>query len=145
MNVIAQKPYQILWLTIPLIFILFFFSNLNMNSAIDIQMHDAYFVISAFHIAIFLSIVLGLLGSIYFLVRKRKLVSWMTVIHILTTVFLFVLLALQWVIPPLRLPIDYHFSMLEIVNNVIFILFLAFFVGQVLFILNLVFSFSKIR
>jgi peptidoglycan/LPS O-acetylase OafA/YrhL len=89
MNTILSKPYRPIWLAIPIIMGL---AIVGINSAIGLQLHGTYLVITPIHLGVWLSIILGALGFLYWLVRKRKLVHWMTAIHVAITVLSFTLI-----------------------------------------------------
>ncbi|MEM9544854.1 MAG: cbb3-type cytochrome c oxidase subunit I [Bacteroidota bacterium] len=86
---LTNKPYLPLWYLMP--FLLFAFL-VNRNKTIDIQLHDTYIVLASGHLGILLSILLVLFGGIYWLVRKKKLIRWMTRVHVLSMLILSVFL-----------------------------------------------------
>ena len=88
MKQIWDKPYQYIWLAIPLILGLSLF---GLNAYIDLQFHDTYLVFALFQIGLLISIVLGAIGFIYWTIRHVKLINWMTLIHVLSTMTTFAL------------------------------------------------------
>ncbi|KAA3635655.1 MAG: hypothetical protein DWQ02_09585, partial [Bacteroidetes bacterium] len=56
---------------------------LNLDSALDFQLSDSYYVISTFHLGVIFSFYLVFAGLMYFLFRKVKLSNWMTIIHVI--------------------------------------------------------------
>ena len=138
MNSIVIKPYK------PILYsILFFigFSIIGINSTIDIQLHDTYFVIASFHIGIVFSIFSGLIGFIYWLTRKIRLVNWMTAFHVVTTILTFVLIILTSLI--FKRVIEENFHAYLILNQIIFVLILTAILSQIIFMVNLVYSLIK--
>ena len=85
LNSIKNKPFKILWWTIPIVFVI---SLIKWNYSVDIQMHDTYFVIALFHVGILFILTLALIGGIYWLVRSKKLIDIFTIIHVTTTIIL---------------------------------------------------------
>jgi len=138
MNQILNKPYKSIWWSIPIVLGL---SIIGFNSAIDIQMHDTYFVIASIHIGILFSILLGIIGLMYWLIRKKRLVDWMTAIHVISTILIFVLIVLTGLI--FKKVIQSDFETFRTVNQIMFVIILIAMLSQLLFIANLVFSLIK--
>jgi hypothetical protein len=59
MNLILNKPYKLIWLTIPLILGL---TLIGFNKTLDIQMHDTYVVIDLLSIGSLFLIILVVTG-----------------------------------------------------------------------------------
>jgi len=131
MNTILNKPYRPIWLAILVIMCL---AIAGINSAIGLQLHDTYLVITPIHLGVWLSIILGALGFLYWLVRKRKLVHWMTAIHVAITVLSFTLIMAMGLAFPV---VAFNQAMLAVLLLVV--------VAQVLFLGNLVVSLVKGR
>ena len=138
MNQILNKPYKSIWWSIPIVLGL---SIIGFNSVIDIQMHDTYFVIASIHIGILFSILLGIIGLMYWLIRKKRLVDWMTAIHVISTILIFVLIVLIGLL--FKKVIQSDFEMFRTVNQIMFIIILIAMFSQLLFIANLIFSLIK--
>lgn len=148
-NQVLSKPYKLIWLVIPIILGL---STIGSNGSIDIQMHDTYFVISSFHIGILFSIILGIIGFIYWLVKGKKLVNWMTAIHLLTTILaLASILIISFLPNGLFSPSSYSFDTIsDLTNNpfstasqILSALVLMAILSQLLFIVNVIMSFAR--
>lgn len=133
MNQILNKPYKPIWITIPLILGL---SIIGINSAIDIQMHDTYFVIASIHIGILFSIILGIIGFLYWLTRSKRLVKWMTAIHVTSTIVTFVLIVLTGLI--FKKVIESDFGIFRTVNQIVLVITLIAILSQLIFATNLV-------
>lgn len=93
MKKLTQKPHFVLWTLIPVILLIGF---LKPDKALDINIHDTYFVIAIMHLALLISIIFGILGFGYWVVIRlnRRLVNWLTVIHLIITVIGFCLIIL---------------------------------------------------
>lgn len=135
MNRILNKPYQSIWGTIPLILGL---SMIGINSAIDLQLHDTYFVIASIHIGILFSFILGIIGSIYWLIRHKKLINWMTLFHVMSTISTFVLIIITGLV--YKEAIGGDFDTFRIVKQILVTLILIALFSQVIFMTNLVLS-----
>jgi len=130
MKIILNKPYKIIWLSIPLVIGL---SLIGLNKTIDIQMHDTYLVISLFHVGILFSIILGVIGFFYWLMRKKKLINWMTVVHVIITIGSFLIILIGAMLAKIFfLQVD----TLTPLSSIILIGLLS----QLLFLFNLIFS-----
>jgi len=138
MNSIVIKPYKPILYSI-LLFI--GFSIIGIDSTIDIQLHDTYFVIASFHFGIVFSIFSGLIGFIYWLTRKIRLVNWMTAFHVVTTILTFVLIIITSLI--FKRVIEENFHAYLILNQIIFVLILTAILSQIIFMVNLVYSLIK--
>lgn len=138
MNSIVIKPYKPILYSI-LLFI--GFSIIGINSTIDIQLHDTYFVLASFHIGIVFSIFSGLIGFIYWLTRKIRLVNWMTAFHVVTTILTFVLIIITSLI--FNRVIEMNYNPFLILNQIIFLLILVAILSQIIFMVNLVYSLIK--
>lgn len=72
-------PHKAIWSVIPVFLMIgFFFSYRTM----DIQFHDTYFVFSSFVLGLIFSTILLIIGFIYWHHREKKLIPWMTYIHV---------------------------------------------------------------
>lgn len=135
---IAKKPYQTIWGFIPIVFLL---AILNSNNTIDLNWQDTYFVIPYLHFGCFLLLILGGTGLLYWLFRRRKLTHWMTMLHVLITIFVFFwLMAESYLLK--FIPVD-DFYKLALFHKVSSILYLAMFFGQLFFLANLMISLRR--
>ncbi len=133
MNSIVNKPYKPIWYSILLLIVL---SMIGFNNAIDIQLHDTYFVIALIHTGILFSIYLGIIGIIYWLIRNKRLVNWMTVTHVVTTNSTFTLIIITGLI--FKKVIEGNIETFRIVNQILFVLIIIALLSQLIFITNLV-------
>ncbi|WP_036155256.1 hypothetical protein [Maribacter forsetii] len=85
MKKITQVPHFMFWILIPIILLI---GLLKPDKTLDINIHDTYFVIALLHLAVLISIIFGILGLGYWVVIKlnRRLVNWLTIIHLIITV-----------------------------------------------------------
>lgn len=79
-------PHKAIWSVIPVFLMVGLFFR---HCTLDIQFGDTYFVISAIFLSILFSIFLSIIGFVYWQNRHKKLISWMTFIHIGSTVGMF--------------------------------------------------------
>lgn len=77
-------PHKAIWSVIPVFLMI---GIIFRRPTLDIQFHDTYFVI--FHLSAFFSIILMLIGLVYWQNRDKKLISWMTFIHVVWTILVF--------------------------------------------------------
>ena len=75
------KIHYFFWIISLIILLIGFY---DMDGTLDIDVHDTYFVIAHFYVAIILSIVYFIYGFGYWLVQekfKKRLVKFLTIIH----------------------------------------------------------------
>lgn len=138
MNIISNKPYKPIWYSI--LFVLGL-SLLSLNNTIDIQLHATYYVIASIYIGLFFSICLGVIGVTYWLVRDKRLVNWMTIIHVIITIstILFIML-IGLVFEKL---IDRDFEAIRASNQIMFAAISIAILVQLAFVVNLVLSLAR--
>jgi len=78
-----NEAHKTIWLAIPFILVL---TLKSVNKAFDIQLHDTYFASNMLSVGVFFTVLLGLNGLIYWLMRNKKLVKWMTLSHVFMTI-----------------------------------------------------------
>ena len=85
MKKITQAPHFMFWILIPIILLI---GLLKPDKTLDINIHDTYIIIALLHLAVLISIIFGILGLGYWVVIKlnRRLVNWLTIIHLIITV-----------------------------------------------------------
>lgn len=135
MNQILTKPYKTIWCSIPLILGL---SIIGYNRTIDLQLHDVYFVIASMQIGVLFSIILGIIGFVYWLFRNKKLVNWMTLVHVIITISIFGLIVLTGLV--FRQVVSGDFISFRTVNQFLITIILIALFSQLIFLINLVFS-----
>ncbi|MEO1627449.1 MAG: hypothetical protein AAFV25_20025 [Bacteroidota bacterium] len=91
MSASPSKAHNILWIFTLVMLLLIAAAG---PRSLDLQMHDTYYVISLYHVGLWMSFISLLSGAIYWLVRNKKLFAWMTMVHVLGVVFLFTLLSI---------------------------------------------------
>ena len=140
-NSIINEPYKIIWWSIPIISGI---SIIRWNYSIDIQMHDTYFVINSFHAGILFAIVLFIIGGIYWLVKSKKLIDSLTIVHITITIFLFLSIVIFFAKPDVvKMALDQNNSNFEawkLWNQMIIGGILVWVLSQLIFLVNLVIS-----
>lgn len=83
MNLKYFKPYH-LFFVVALLHLLIGIKSFYDDTTLDINLHDTYYVISHFDVAIVLGFLYFLQGLGYLIVQKilkRKLVDWLTIVH----------------------------------------------------------------
>ncbi len=84
MTVIKNRPYLILWLTIPVTLTISLING--PGKVFNLNMHDTYFVVATFYIGLMVSIFLAVLGGLYWISRNRRLLKGLTAFHVVTTI-----------------------------------------------------------
>jgi len=107
---------------------------IGLKKTMDIQMHDTYFVIALIHVGILFSIILGVIGLLYWLMRKKKLINWMTIVHVFTTIASFVSILIG-----AMLATKIFFLQIDILSPLSIIILIGL-LSQLLFLFNLIFS-----
>jgi len=86
MNLQKVKVYHLFWITALIILVI---GISNPESTLDINIHDTYFIIAHFHVAVVFSLLFFLMGLGYWLVQKvlkKQLVKSLTLIHSLIVI-----------------------------------------------------------
>ncbi len=138
MNTIKNRPYIPIFATILLILVLAMF---NSKDFIDIQLHDMYLVITPIHLSILLSIYLGIVGIVYWLLREKKLVPWMTILHVTCTILVCVFFQIFSLKSNNFIEVDFITS--RIMNQILMVVILTSFLSQVIFAMNIFVSLIK--
>jgi len=124
------------------------------NSAIDIQLHDTYFVIAHFHIQVLFSLIFGFYAIVYFVTPKlikRKLNDTLGQIHFwLSTSGVFFLMYPIYHLGMVGIPRRYYnveqldsYKQFGNINIVITIIVILLLLSQVILLVNLVYSLLK--
>jgi len=139
MKILNNKPHLIFLLAIPIIILIGILSG---ESVLDINVHDTYYVIAHFHLAILISILFGIIGIGYWIMQKanRKLSKWLNWTHIGITFggILIVLILTQFYRNELM---EYEFN-----NNLTFfvtLFILLVFFAQLIFPINIIYGLIK--
>ena len=140
MSLTLHKPHTIFWICIPLIVLIGMLEG--GSAAIDINVHDTYFIIAAFHMAILNSILFGIIGFGYWLMQRfnRVLSKWLNWAHIILTLGGLVIL---WIISWIRsnsIPDSFDTLNMVAVITVLVIIF-----GQILYLINIFIGLFKKR
>lgn len=146
-----RKPFNLLFWT-GLILILISLLNRQQNKAIDIHLHDIYFVITYTHILWSLIVIALVLWTVYLLTNKLLYSKILTWVHVITTTLALLLLSLTLIFAgsvSAKTPRFYDFSnwnsftnyssIVKVVGFAVFV----FLVGQVLLVLNLILGVVK--
>lgn len=141
------SPHSSFWLLTALLLL---FSIIDIDGVIDIQIHDTYYVIALSHITLLVSIFTGFIGFIYWLLRHKTMIPWITWTHFIVTflsifVFIFEIYYLNAIPKEKYIEQVYELNR-KTTNNVEDVIILSIFVLvviQILFLINIVFSFLK--
>ncbi len=135
-----NQPYQLFWGSIILLWIAVLVVPAE---AIDLQIHDTYFVIAYYHWALFFTIILGGMGFLYWIFKGKGLIRWMTIFHSLVTIIPIISLFIWNGFPKER----YFSNYIQVDMMSIFIAYwgilLLFLLGQIFFIINLLSALFK--
>ena len=139
MHKLITKPDLIFFLLIPVILLMGIMSG---DTTLEINIHDTYFVIAHFHVAVLISILFGIIGVGYWLMKKsnRKLSKWLNWTHIVLTIGGLIAI---FRIPYLSLGSDTqsqfpHFDELEKKNSILTSIILIITFGQLMYLINLI-------
>ncbi len=131
MRWIIYTPYKPIWLTIPWIMLL---SLGGINRSLDFQLHDTFFVLATVHVGSALALILAIVGLIYWWMRDRSLIKWMTLVHLASTIIsssLILLVSIVW-----KASSPAHLADFQRINQALLGLIGILLVGQILFLIN---------
>ena len=149
MNWIVEKTYIPILVLIPIIILIGF---INRKETIDINIHATYYVINNLHLALLLSILLGILAFGYFLTKifSISLIKWMTISHLLITIFgvllIYILFKIQFNLEVKSNDIESilkYSKIIERINLTLFSISIITLLIQLLFLINLVIGIIK--
>lgn len=125
------KLHKILWWTIPIAFLPLVFGA---KSAFDLQYHDTYYICASWLVAAVCTIILGLSGGIYWILRTYQLLPSLKVIHVIGTSFAVIGITIISILQNMYRPgnLDLMIKM----NSIALILILIFLGVQIIFIGN---------
>ncbi len=138
MRILINKPYKVIWFTVPFILSLTMMGSTNM---LYMQLFDTTLIVALTQVGILSSFVLLLSGCIYWLVRNKKLINWMTIVHSLIVIFSFIFLhSSSFIITNIE---DVSAVIFRILSQVQFGLILIILASQLIFISNVFISLIK--
>lgn len=141
------KPHIYFWIT-GLVILLLTLIIYKSDDATVINVHDTYFVIAYSHFGKLLFFIFVVIGLIYFLSKKIKLHKFITTTHTLISIgcFIFYIIGqLYYNFKPVRKNSNFPlFDDLSNENTFFSFIFLLFALGQLLLLINLVFSLAKL-
>jgi cytochrome c oxidase subunit 1 len=133
MNLLTKRPHIIFLVFAVITFILGF----NANGGIDINIHDTYYVISNYHFATLISILFGIIGLIYWIVKKvnGNLSKRLNLVHVtLTFGGIFLILILNEFFRKSIMEYDFN----ENLTMVIYLISAIVIFGQIIFPINII-------
>lgn len=140
MNLLTKRPHIVFLVFAVITFILGF----NANGGIDINIHDTYFVMSNYHFATLISILFGIIGLIYWIVKKvnGNLSKRLNLIHVaLTFGGIFLILILNEFFRKSIMEYDFN----ENLTMVIYLISAVVIFGQIIFPINIIRGIIKTR
>jgi heme/copper-type cytochrome/quinol oxidase subunit 1 len=145
-----MKPYKLFLLTSILFSIIVLTVDLTAeDNTIDINVHDTYFVIAKFHIWVLLTLFLGMLTFVYFILHKmnRRINNALTIIHYILTLLPLIIMPICGNFAPNTTRRYYSTNTSELFDkgamsiiHMYFILLVALGIGQLIFIANILTS-----
>lgn len=142
---IKKKPYLLLFITAFLLLIFSFYSN--SQESLSLNVGDTYYVVSNIDFYRFYSILLLVLGLLYLILDKAKVVLFLFIsfVHVFGTLVLYLLLiyfnyqnSLEY-----QEPTFHQLNDLPDYNSYLIIILLVFLFLQILFIINIFVSIIK--
>ncbi|NAS32527.1 hypothetical protein GTQ40_16210 [Flavobacteriaceae bacterium R38] len=139
MSKIIEKPHFIFLFTIPIIILI---GILNRDTTLDINVHDTYFVIFFFHLAMLISILFGIIGLGYRIMKEtnKRLSKWLNLIHIGLT-FGGVIITSTSMLFYRDEVTEYKFN--NNMNLIITLITLFTILGQIVFPINMIYGLRK--
>ncbi len=147
-----MKSYKVfLWTTLLLSGIILIMNLNNSNNTIDISIHDTYLIIAKFQVWLGLTLFLAGLTFVYYILNKfnRAPIAFLTILHYLMTVAPIVIIPICINQAQRTLnrytPTSFYAELNNglVLTKIILALILIFFVGQLLFIINIAISKKK--
>lgn len=145
-----NKPHEIAFaLTVLLIILTFVIYVIFGNSAIDLQMHDTYFVIAYYQLMVIPIIFYALIGFVYWLFRNRNLNIWLTRFHLLLSLFPMLVIIFLFSIKSISrryysfIGMDYGYNLIRISNIAIVVAIITLSLAQILLLINIIRSYLK--
>ena len=133
MSLLTKRPHIVFLVFALITFILGF----NANGGIDINIHDTYYVMSNYHFATLISILFGIIGLIYWIVKKvnGNLSKSLNLIHVaLTFGGIFLILILNEFFRKSIMEYDFN----ENLTLVIYLISAVVIFGQIIFPINII-------
>lgn len=132
---ISRYPYLLSW-SFAVLTILAGIIKINQNFAV--QLHDTYYATTVFQVCLGLAIYTTIMGVVYYLLRRIPFLSFLTILHLVLSFFIFGLLIL-YVLPSSGTSLfkGWTSNYLQ-VNQITFYLVLGFLGAQVLWLFNII-------
>lgn len=118
-----KKPFQPIWY---LTFLVLIVILLNRSNSLDVQFFDTYYVLDSISIGIGLILFLSMSGFMYWFLRDKKLIRWMTSLHLIVSIG-FTLSLLFMIV------LEYNLS----IDPIMLMLLSVIILSQFVFILNI--------
>ncbi len=106
------------------------------DSAFDFQFHETYFVVSSVHLAIISTLFLGILGGIYWFLRKYNLKTTLSIFHAIGTSFSLIGIGLIAIIQTTYWTKDLElFRLLNLIGAIVILILI---IVQIIFMANVI-------
>lgn len=130
------------FLFLGVILLLWLLTLFSRTEAIDFQIHDTYFVLPFYHLTLLTTILLGILGLIYWFFPINNLTKWMTIFHVIFTNVPLLLFFIWYSLPSDELN---YLVYADAIGRYPLTLccFLFFLLAQIVFIINLLIGLFK--
>ena len=126
MQIHSKKPHKAAWSMILVILIPWLLAaGIITNPPVELQLHDTYIITDSITLSIILSLILGIIGFFYWRMKDKKLIDWLTTIHLTATIASFMSIS---------------FLSLQKYNDYQFMIIAVAVVSQLIFVVNLVVS-----
>ncbi len=140
---LIKKTYVIFWSFVLVLLLLSFCQN---DKTLDINIHDTYFVFSQQQILILISMLFGLTGLIYWTLERYRFKTSVLLnsLHLILTIGIFITNGI-------RSLVSYHFlgeryyTNTYVPDSSIWLCTFIIFIGQLVFIMNIILSIIKGR
>ena len=139
MNYPTEKPHLIFLIAIPIILLIGLLSG---AATLDINIQDTYYVIEYNHLTMLISILFGMIGIGYWIMKKanKKLSKWLNLTHIgLTFGGILIVIILSQFYRTESKEFEFNYNLTLIITLVILITVIA----QIVFPINLIHGFFE--
>ncbi|WP_291968231.1 hypothetical protein [Maribacter sp.] len=139
MTKITKTPHIVFWILIPIILLTGF---LKPDKTFYFNIHDTYYVLGLINLAVLISIIFAIIGFGYWVIIRlnRRLVYWLTVIHLIITVIgFFSIILIFFSLPSIEQDgFSYNFENFLEMQVIVFYIFSLVLYIQPLYLINII-------
>ena len=139
MTKVTKTPHIVFWILIPIILLTGF---LKLDKTFYFNIHDTYYVLGLINLAVLISIIFAIIGFGYWVIIRlnRRLVYWLTVIHLIITVIgFFSIIIILFSLPNIEQDgFSTNFENLLEMQVIAFYIFSLVFYIQPLYLINII-------